>query len=450
MVNDQSFAVNENSGAGNFVGTVSASDADVGQSLSYAITGGTGQGLFNINSANGQITVATGASLDFEASASYTLTVVVSDSGSPSLSDNGTVTVNLNNLNEAPTFNSAGPFSLNENSAATTSVGTMSATDPDAGQSRTYSILNGNTGGAFAINSSTGEITVANAAALNYESVNVFNLLVQVKDNGSPSLSNETTVTVTLNDVNEAPVFNPTGSFSLSENSGAGTSVGSVSATDPDFFQTLTYSIVGGNTGGAFTINSHTGQITVANAAAVDYETNPSFSLTVRVSDNGSPSLAVMTSVSVSLIDVNETTPAFLFPHSLGRFRACSPRATSRRARPPTCGLSLDAAKKQYDKGNINPTVNRAEDIHQPGEQLHQLGRSDLRGRTAPDRGGQQPDRLGPEPDGERREQEVVSGGLVGRMERGAVDPPPVCFCRTAKIALSSVPGCPGTRAAAA
>ena len=194
---------------------------------------------------------------------------------------------------------------------------------------------------------------------LNYESVNVFNLLVQVKDNGSPSLSNETTVTVTLNDVNEAPVFNPTGSFSLSENSGAGTSVGSVSATDPDFFQTLTYSIVGGNTGGAFTINSHTGQITVANAAAVDYETNPSFSLTVRVSDNGSPSLAVMTSVSVSLIDVNETTPAFLFPQLVVTIQSLQSSGDLTAGQAANLRAQLDAAKKQYDKGNINPTVNQ-------------------------------------------------------------------------------------------
>ena len=242
-----------------FVGTVSASDPDVGDTLTYSIVGGTGQGLFNINSANGQITVASGAALNYETTASYTLNVVVSDNGTPSLSGNAIIAVNLNDVNEVAVFNASGPFSLNENSAVGSTAGTVSATDPDAGQTLTYSIISGNTNGAFTIDASTGQITVANAAALNFEATSSFNLVVRVSDNALQSLSNETTVTVTLNDVNEAPVFNPVGSFSLQENSAAGTSVGSVSATDPDFFQTLTYSIVGNNTNGAFTINSHTG-----------------------------------------------------------------------------------------------------------------------------------------------------------------------------------------------
>src|SRR5207248_3060248 len=152
---------------------------DVGQTLSYTITGGTGQALFNINSANGQITVANGASLNFESTASYTLTVDVSDDGTPSLSDSATITVNLNNVNEVAVFNSNGPFSLNENSAAGTAVGSVTATDPDACQTLTYSIVGGNTSGAFAINGSTGQITVANAAALDNETTASFNLTVQ-------------------------------------------------------------------------------------------------------------------------------------------------------------------------------------------------------------------------------------------------------------------------------
>ena len=47
-----------------------------------------------------------------------------------------------------------------------TAVGTVVATDPNAGQTLTYSIQSGNTNGAFAINTSSGAITVANSAAL--------------------------------------------------------------------------------------------------------------------------------------------------------------------------------------------------------------------------------------------------------------------------------------------
>jgi hypothetical protein len=57
-------------------------------------------------------------------------------------------------------------FQLSKTSVNGTVVGTVIASDPNAGQTLTYSILSGNTGGAFAISSSTGKITVANSTAL--------------------------------------------------------------------------------------------------------------------------------------------------------------------------------------------------------------------------------------------------------------------------------------------
>ena len=71
------------------------------------------------------------------------------------------MTINLNNLNEAPVVNDQS-FSVNENAANGTVVGTVVASDPDAGDTLGYAITAGNTGGAFAINASTGEITVNN------------------------------------------------------------------------------------------------------------------------------------------------------------------------------------------------------------------------------------------------------------------------------------------------
>ena len=69
----------------------------------------------------------------------------------------------------------------------------------------------------------------------------------------------------------------PTPSFSLDENSANGTVVGTVSASRPRSEDTLHYAITGGNTDGAFAIDADTGEITVANSAALDFETTPSF-----------------------------------------------------------------------------------------------------------------------------------------------------------------------------
>src|SRR6185436_17267987 len=139
--------------------------------------------------------------------------VSVTDNGTPVLSGSATITVNLNNRNDAPVVNPA-TFAVNENSANGTSVGTVTFTDQDAGQTHTFSITGGNTGGAFAINPSTGVLTVASSAALDFETNPTFSLTVQVTDNGTPVLSGTATITVNLTNVNETPVVNPA-SFSV-------------------------------------------------------------------------------------------------------------------------------------------------------------------------------------------------------------------------------------------
>jgi VCBS repeat-containing protein len=111
------------------------------------------------------------------------------------------------------------------------------------------------------------------------------------------------TVSITVNPVDDSPVVNDQ-SFMVAENVPAGTVVGSVVASDVDS-GTLTYSIIGGNTGGAFAIDS-SGQIVVANASALDFETNPTFALTVQVSDGMSSDTAIVT---ITLTDVFEAPP---------------------------------------------------------------------------------------------------------------------------------------------
>ena len=95
-------------------------------------------------------------------------------------------------------------FAVNENSPAGTVVGTVTFTDPDVGQTHTFAITAGNTGGAFAIDPSTGQITVA--GGINYEVTPSFSLTVQVTDGGSPNLSGTATITIGVIDVNEAPI----------------------------------------------------------------------------------------------------------------------------------------------------------------------------------------------------------------------------------------------------
>src|SRR5207248_5690030 len=93
--------------------------------------------------------------------------------------------------------------------------------------------------------------------------------------------------------------------WSLAENSGACTAVGSIVASEPTT-QRASGSPVSGNSGNAFAINANTGAITVVNSAALDYETTPAFQLTVQVTDKGSPQLSARSEERRVVTDVNE------------------------------------------------------------------------------------------------------------------------------------------------
>ena len=94
---DQSFDIEEGGDAGASIGSVVASDDD-DDALTFTITAGNEEDLFAIEKPTGAL-AATGA-FDFEDVATYTLTVVVSDGEA---TDEATVTVNVTDVNEAPT-----------------------------------------------------------------------------------------------------------------------------------------------------------------------------------------------------------------------------------------------------------------------------------------------------------------------------------------------------------
>ena len=90
-------------------------------------------------------------------------------------------------------------FTLAENSVNSTVVGTIEASDPD-GDTLSYTILSGNTGEAFSLNSGTGVLSVLDSTALDYETTPIFSLLVEASDG---SLSDSAIVTINLTDVDE-------------------------------------------------------------------------------------------------------------------------------------------------------------------------------------------------------------------------------------------------------
>ncbi|MBC6424874.1 MAG: cadherin repeat domain-containing protein [Ekhidna sp.] len=295
--------VPENTAVDGDVVTVSATDEDGGDMLNHTITAGNTGDVFAIDGNTGQITVA--KALDFETKDTYILTVQVQDP--EKLTSNAEVTVKVIDVNEAPMFASAKyTQDVPENTAIDGDVVTVSATDKDGGDMLNHTITAGNTGDVFAIDGSTGQITVAKA--LTGKGGITYNLTVRATDNDNATpLSAEVMVTINVTDVEEAPMPPAIAdqTFSVVENAATGARVGRIATSDADGFPK--FSITAGNEAGAFRINELLGTITVASSAPLDFETTPTFNLTVGISNGTATRFATIT---IELIDSQELTIA--------------------------------------------------------------------------------------------------------------------------------------------
>ena len=218
----------------------------------------------------------------------------------------------LRYVNVAPVLNDI-TFTIPEraptNQSNDPTVGTLLATDANPKDKLTYSLISSSTPGLLAVNSA-GRITVADPARLDFETAPTITLTVQVTDSGSyPALSDTATVTIHLTNVNEAPVLGDA-SFTIPENSPAGTIVGTVPATPDPEGDAVTFSLQ--NDTDVFEINPTTGQIRVkagANALFLDYELPRLSSIQVQVQD-----VRGATSAREYAIDLTNVAESPVFP----------------------------------------------------------------------------------------------------------------------------------------
>jgi hypothetical protein len=185
----------ENAGVNALVGSLSGTDPDSGDVLSFSLPVGVDDNAaFSINGTSLQAN----ASFDFETKSSYVVTVRATDSGNLTFDKQFTITVT--NVNETPTDISLSNSSVAENLAAGTSVGTFSTTDPDSGNTFTYTLVAG-TGstdnGSFAISGST----LQTAAVFNFETKSSYSIRVLSTDQGG--LSVEKVFTISVQNVTE-------------------------------------------------------------------------------------------------------------------------------------------------------------------------------------------------------------------------------------------------------
>ncbi len=196
-------AVAENSANGTTVGfTLVAADADAtNNSITYSLTNNT-DGRFAIDPLTGVVTVANGALLNRETAASYIIAALATSADGSSAAQN--VTINLNDVDEfdvsAVADNHVAANTVAENSAVGTVVGiTALASDADATTNAVTYALDINAGGRFAINATSGVISVA--GALDYETAISHN--VTVRATSADTSFSTMVLAVNVTDVNE-------------------------------------------------------------------------------------------------------------------------------------------------------------------------------------------------------------------------------------------------------
>src|SRR5262249_32982729 len=154
-------------------------------------------------------------------------------------------------------------------------VGIVLATDGDVTPTtfQNWQITSGTGATAFAIDASTGQLTVADSAQLDREATASFTLLVTVSDGVNTSAAQA--VTINLSDGNDVPPVVTAGRPSRgADNPANGPAVGTVVATDGDVTPTTfqSWQITGGSGATAFAIDANTGAISVADSAQLDRE----------------------------------------------------------------------------------------------------------------------------------------------------------------------------------
>lgn len=302
-ITSSTFRIGELAAPGSLIGRVLVTDPEPLQFHVFRWADEFSSDEFTIDSNNGEIRLAPGAALDFSTKSLYEVHVHVTDSGLPTGAVTKRIQIEITDENNPPVFNDLSSLSIPENASQGDVIGAFSASDRDAGTEFTFAILAGNAGEQFALDASTGELSVARNNAFDFESKAEWEISVQVTDNGTPRKSATKAFVVNISDVNEPPLVNPA-SFSLAENSTAGSLVGKVNFSDPDAADSITITIVDSPDAGRFNIDSHSGNITVKEGAVLDFEGQNRFIITVSVTDGVTQS--VQAEVEIQLSDVNE------------------------------------------------------------------------------------------------------------------------------------------------
>ncbi|XP_053541568.1 protocadherin gamma-A3 isoform X3 [Ictalurus punctatus] len=319
--------LSENSPKGTHVTTVSANDKDQGTNgkVNYSFSQSTGKdlNLFHIDSDTGDITV--NGELDFEKAKHFQINVEATDNGG--LTDSSKVTIEIADVNDNAPVISIVSFSnaIPEDSTPDTIIAMLNVKDLDSGKNGNVKCTTAQDA-PFKINpTSTNFYSLVTAQYLDSEKISEYNITITAADEGSPSLSTNTTLRLKISDVNDnAPVFQRHSYTAyVMENNSPGVSIFAVTATDRDsgnnarisyFLEDL--SVNGVSASSYISVNADSGEILAIRS--FDFEQTKEFNIRVKAQDGGNPPLSSNVSVKIIIQDQNDNAPQILYPVQTG------------------------------------------------------------------------------------------------------------------------------------
>ncbi|XP_036060657.1 protocadherin beta-18-like isoform X2 [Onychomys torridus] len=260
----------------------------------------------------------TEGALDRESRAEYNITITVTDMGTPRLTTQHTITVQVSDVNDnAPTFTQTSyTLFVQENNSPALHIGTISATDSDSGSNAhiTYSLLHTQDPqlalhSLISINADNGQLFALRA--LDYEALQTFEFHVGATDQGSPALSSQALVRVLVMDANDNdpfvlyPLQNASAPCTelLPRAAEPGYLVTKVVAVDRDSGQNawLSFQLLKATEPGLFSVWAHNGE--VRTSRMLSERDAPKHRLLLLVKDNGDPPRSASVTLHVLLVD---------------------------------------------------------------------------------------------------------------------------------------------------
>ncbi|KAM9064818.1 protocadherin gamma-A12-like [Sarcophilus harrisii] len=317
-----SVSVPENLPKGSLLLWVNATDSDEGVNgevtYSFRNIDDKASEIFQLDSQTGQLLLV--ESLDYEESKIYEMEIQGQDGGGLMTSAKVLIRVLDVNDNAPEVMVTSFTSSVPENSPPGTVVALLKVHDQDSGDNGHVTCsISGQL--PFKLEKSYANYyTLVIDRALDREQISMYNVTVTVTDQGTPLLSTDTYIPLQVEDINDnSPSFGQTSySAYIHENNARGSSIYSVTASDPDTKENaqLTYSISdymlhGASLSSYISINSETGVLYALRS--FDYEQFRDLQLQITVKDGGDPPLSSNVSLTLFILDQNDNAPEILY-----------------------------------------------------------------------------------------------------------------------------------------